>query len=338
MHMTRIERRRTLLRALAAGAALPAGWSRLAAAQSRNPASDYPSRTIRIVVTFAAGSATDIMTRHLLPSMTQSLGQAIAVENRVGAAGVIGSENVMRSAPDGYSIAMSAVSAFSIATAMRPHNLPYDIARDFTPIGRACTSTNVVVVHPSVPARTLGELIEYSKTVPGGVRFASGGIGGSNHLAGELIALRTGAKLSHVPYSNQSQAVTDVVAGHVPMLIYTVAVLPHVRAGRLRALAVTAEQRQKQLPEVPTAIEQGAAGVVANSWFGLFGPAQLPDAIRDRLFTALRDALAVPEVEARLLDTGLAPAPLAPAEFRAFIERDTATWREVVKAAGIKAE
>ena len=338
MHMMRNQRRRALLGALAAGAALPAIRPQAVAAQPRTAAGDYPSKPLRIVVTFAAGSATDIMTRHLLPSMTQSLGQSIAVENRVGAAGVIGSENVMRAAPDGYSIAMSAVSAFSIATAIRGQSLPYDISRDFTPIGRACTSTNVVVVHPSVPARTLGELIAYSKTVPGGVRFASGGIGGSNHLAGELIALRTGAQLTHVPYSNQSQAVTDVVAGHVPMLIYTVAVLPHVRAGRLRALAVTSEQRQKQLPEVPTAIEQGAAGVVANSWFGLFGPARLPDAIRDKLFAALRDALAVPEVEARLVDTGLAPAPLAPAEFRAFIERDTDTWREVVKAAGIKPE
>ena len=338
MRMIRDSRRRALLGMLVSGAAVPACWSAPATAQTRAAASDYPSKPLRIVVTFAAGSATDIMTRHLLPSMTQSLGQPIVVENRVGAAGVIGAENVMRSAADGYSIAMSAVSAFSIAAAIRAHNLPYDIGRDFTPIGRACTSTNVVVVHPSVPARSLGELIEYSKTVAGGVRFASGGIGGSNHLAGELIALRTGARLTHVPYSNQGQAVTDVVAGHVPMLIYTVAVLPHVRAGRLRALAVTSEQRQKQLPEVPTAIEQGAAGVVANSWFGLFGPARLPDAIRDKLFTALRDALAVPEVETRLLDTGLAPAPLAPAEFRAFIERDTATWREVVKAAGIKAE
>ena len=188
MRMIRKQRRRLLLGALASSAALPALLPGMVAAQSRGAAGDFPSRTIRIVVTFAAGSATDIMTRHLLPSMTQSLGQSIAVENRVGAAGVIGSENVMRAAPDGYSIAMSAVSAFSIATAMRPHNLPYDIARDFTPIGRACTSTNVVVVHPSVPARTLGELIEYSKTVPGGVRFASGGIGGSKHLAGELIA------------------------------------------------------------------------------------------------------------------------------------------------------
>ena len=337
MRMIRNPRRRDLLGLFASSAALPAGWSSGAVAQSRGGI-DYPNKAVRIVVTFAAGSATDIMTRHLLPSMTQSLGQAIVIENRVGAAGVIGSENVMRAAPDGYSLAMSAVSAFSIATAIRGNTLPYDIGRDFTPIGRACTSTNVVVVHPSVPARTLGELIAYSKTISGGVRFASGGIGGSNHLAGELIALRTGAQLSHVPYSNQNQAVTDVVAGHVPMLIYTVAVLPHVRAGRLRALAVTSEQRQRQLPEVPTAIEQGAAGVVANSWFGLFGPAQMPDAIRDRLYGALRDALTAPEVEARLIDTGLAPAPLGPAEFRAFIERDTATWREVVKAAGIKPE
>lgn len=332
-HRPTSRRRQFMLAGLTAAAGWP-GTGPLA--QTR--ATDFPSRPIRVIVTFAAGSATDIMTRHLASHMSQTLGQNVIVENRVGAAGVIGAELVMRAPPDGYTIAMSAVSAMSIATAIRGTAMPYDNLRDFTHIGRACTSTNVIVVHPSIPAKTLPELIAYSKTVSGGVRYASGGHGGSNHLAGELIALRTGAQFLHVPYSNQGQAVSDVVAGHVPMLIYTVAVLPHVKSGRLRAIAVTSEERQRQLPDVPTAIEQGVPGIVANSWFGLFGPAQMPPAIRDRLYGALSDALAQADIQNKLIDTGLQPAPLASADFRAFIETDTNTWREVARAAGIKPE
>lgn len=299
---------------------------------------DYPSRPIRIIVTFAAGSATDIMTRHLAARMTQTLGQNLVIENRVGAAGAIGAEQVARATPDGYTIAMSAVSAMAIAPAIRGAAMPYDNLRDFTHIGRACTATNVVAVHPSVPATTLPELIAWSRTVPGGVRYSSGGHGGSNHLAGELIALRTGAQFVHVPYSNQGQAVSDAVAGHVPMIIYTVALLPHIRSGRLKAIAVTSEVRQKQLPDIGTAIEQGVPGIVANSWFGMVGPAGIPESIRDRLYTALAEALAQPDIQSKLIDTGLQPDPLPAQPFRTFIERDTQTWREVAKAAGIKAE
>lgn len=326
--------RRRLMTALGVGSL--AAIAQPAHTQSR-PA-DYPSRPIRIIVTFAAGSATDIMTRHLAVRMSHTLGQNLVIENRVGAAGAIGAEQVARATPDGYTIAMSAVSAMAIAPAIRGAAMPYDNLIDFTHIGRACTATNVVAVHPSVPAKTLPELIAWSKTVPGGVRYSSGGHGGSNHLAGELIALRTGAPLLHVPYSNQGQAVSDAVAGHVPMIIYTVALLPHIKSGRLKAIAVTSETRQQQLPDIGTAIEQGVPGIVANSWFGLFGPAGIADSIRDRLYAALSEALAQPDIRSKLIDTGLQPDPLAAAEFRAFIERDTQTWREVARAAGIKAD
>jgi len=299
---------------------------------------DYPSRPIRIIVTFAAGSATDIMTRHLAARMTQTLGQNLVIENRVGAAGAIGAEQVARATPDGYTIAMSAVSAMSIAPAIRGAAMPYDNLRDFTHIGRACTATNVVAVHPSVPATTLPELIAWSRTVPGGIRYSSGGHGGSNHLAGELIALRTGAQFVHVPYSNQGQAVSDAVAGRVPMFIYPVALPPHIRSGRLKAIAVTSEVGPTQLPAIGTAIEQGVPGLVANSWFGMVGPAGIPDSIRDRLYSALAEALSQPDIQSKLIDTGLQPDPLPAQPFRSFIERDTQTWREVAKAAGIKAE
>jgi tripartite-type tricarboxylate transporter receptor subunit TctC len=301
-------------------------------ASSGTPA--YPSRPVRVVVPFASGSATDIMTRLLAPHMSRTLGQPLVIENRPGAAGVLGSEAVQRAAPDGHTVLMAAVSSHAIAPALR-REMPYDVLRDFVPISLSARSTNFIVVHPSVPARTLPELIEHSKRVGGGVGYASGGIGGSNYLAGELLRLRTGGNFVHVPYSNQGQAVNDVVAGHVPMLIYTVAVLPHVRESRLRALAVTSESRQRQAPDVPTAVEQGAADVVANSWFGLFGPAGLPEAIRDRLSACLRDAPLDPEISQRLIDTGLEPAPLPAAEFRRFIEAEIAKWTEVGRAAGI---
>lgn len=330
-------RRRCFLRAGLAAAAIFA----VSAAPALKPvlAADapYPTKPIRVIVPFAAGSATDIMMRQLGPRMTEALGQQLVVDNRPGAVGVIGSEAVMRAPPDGYTLAMTAVSAMSIAPAVRS-NMPYEVLRDFTPIGRACTSTNFVVVHPSVPARSLKDLIAFSNKVPGGVSFSSGGTGGSNHLAGEMLRIRTGANLVHVAYSSASQALIDTVGGQVPMMIYTVAVLPYVRQGRLRALAVTSEQRSKQAPEVPTVIEQGVPGLVANSWFGLFGPARLPDAIRDRLNAVLRDALLAADVSSKLIEAGLEPAPLSPAEFRAFIERDTAMWKDVVKKSGIKVE
>ncbi|NCY23794.1 MAG: tripartite tricarboxylate transporter substrate binding protein [Alphaproteobacteria bacterium] len=315
-------------RALAAGALL----APLSAAAQSPP---FPSRPIRVVVPFAAGSATDIMTRHLAIHMQEALGQPIVVENRAGGAGVTGSEPVVRAPADGHTLLMSAVSAHAIAPALR-QTMPFDAVNDFTQIGRACTSTNFIVVNPAVPATNLAELVEHSKRVPGSVSYASGGVGGSNHLAGELLRLRTGANLVHIPYANQAQAVNDVVAGHVPMLIYTVAILPHVQAGRLRALAVTAEERQPQAPELPTAIEQGVPDVVANSWFAFFGPPRLPEPIRDRLWEVLRRALADPAIHQKLVETGLTPAPLGPEALRRFQIEEIAKWTEVGRAAGVR--
>ena len=295
----------------------------------------FPVRPMRVTVPFAAGSATDIMTRHLAQHMQENLGQPIVVENRPGAAGVTGSEATVRAPADGYSLLMAAVSSHAIAPALRPQ-MPFDALNDFTQIGRACTSTNFIVVHPSVPATNLRELVAYSKTVQGGISYGSGGVGGSNHLAGELLRLRTGANLVHVPYGNQAQALNDVVGGHIPMLIYTVAILPHVQSGRLRALAVTSEERQPQAPDVATAVEQGAQGVIANSWFAFFGPARMPDAIRDRLYAALRDALTEPAIARKLVETGLTPAPLDPAAMRRFQQEEIAKWTEVGRAANVQ--
>ena len=165
---------------------------------------------------------------------------------------------------------------------------------------------------------------------PGGVRFASGGIGGSNHLAGELIALRTGAKLTHVPYSNQNQAVTDVVAGHVPMLIYTVALVPHVKSGKLKALAVTSEKRHPQAPDIPTVVELGIPGAAAQGWSGMFGPAGLPVGVRDKVFAALKETMADPEIIKSYTAGGQEEGLMGPDEFRSFLEKDLKMWKDVV--------
>lgn len=311
------------------------GMAALAAAGRPALAQDgFPSRPIRVIVPFGPGSATDIMMRHIAPKMSAALGQSIVVDNRAGAGGVTGADAVVRAAPDGHTLVMGAASSHGIAPAVMP-NIPYDVMKDFTYIGRACTSTNFITVHPSVPARTLPELVAYSKTVPGGLSFAAGSRVSSNGLAGEMLKLKAGAQMTHVPYSNINQGVSDVVAGQLPVLIYTVAVMPHVQAGRLRALAVTAETRQPQAPDVPTAVEQGVTDLVADSWFGLFGPPGLPDAIRDRLYRELAAALADPDTKQRLLDTGMNPAPLGPAEWNGFVRREVAKWGEVVRAAGV---
>ena len=295
----------------------------------------FPSRPIRVIVPYGTGGGTDILIRMLAPVVSASLGQSIVIENRPGAGSVLGTEMVARSPADGYTL-LAVDSAILTNPGLR--KLPFDTKRDLAGVTMMATAPVILVVHPSVPAKTLPELIELARSKPGMLNYASGGNGASTHLAGELIALRTGAPFVHVPYSNQGQAVSDAVAGHVPMIIYTVALLPHIRSGRLKAIAVTSEVRQKQLPDIGTAIEQGVPGIVANSWFGMVGPAGIPDPIRDRLYTALAEALSQPDIQSKLVDTGLQPDPLPAQTFRSFIERDTQTWREVAKAAGIKAD
>jgi len=323
--MQQITRRQTLAMA---GAGMLAG--RTARAEA-----GWPSRPLRVVVSFPAGSATDTMTRVLGPRMTQVLGQPIVIDNRSGAGGVMGSDMVARGARDGYTMLMAAASSHGILPAMMPR-IPYDAVTDFTPIGRACTSTNFIVVHPSLPVHNLQELIAYAKAQPQGLSFAAGSRGSSNGLAGEILALRTGAPLTHIPYNNIAQGVTDVVGGHLKVLIYTVAILPHVRAGRLRAIAVTSANRQIQAPDVPTAVEQGADGVIADSWFAMFGPVGIPDEARDRASAALREALADPAIAQRLIDQGLTPAYLEPEALRGFVRSEIAKWAEVSRASGLK--
>jgi tripartite-type tricarboxylate transporter receptor subunit TctC len=315
-------------RALAGLAAVPLLQARAGNAQA------FPSQPIRMVVPYAAGNATDILTRLMAPSMTQSLGQPVVVENRSGATGIVGSELVAKSAPDGHTLVMGSIASHAIVPSL-VRNAPYDVLRDFTPIMLAASLPNVLVVHPSVPARTLAEFVAYTKTQSGSVNYASVGNGSSSHLAGELLRVKTGAHLNHVPYRDAAQAMTGVLAGQVPMLVYGVTgVLPHLREGRMRALALLSESRVPELPDVPTAGEQGLGDFIVEPWIGLFGPARLPPAIAQRIFAAARGSLDAPEVKPALPAQGLRPIGLGPDEFRAFVAREIPRWAEVIQASG----
>ena len=322
--------RRGLL--LAAGG-LFAGESWPAGAQGTD--SPYPSRVIRLLVPYAAGTSTDIMTRLVAPHMSRTLEQPIVVENRPGASGAVGSEAVSRSTPDGYTLLMGAVASHAVLPSLMPR-LPYDPLRDFTQISLVTNAPNLLVVNPNVPARSLREFLDWTSRQPDKVSYASAGNGTSSHLAGELLKLRTKAPLEHVPYRSGAQAVTDVVSGHVPMLVYQVtAVLPFVRDGSLRALATTSSTRLEWTPDVPTVEEAGIADFDVTAWHGLFGPAGLAPPVVDAIYKALRGALTDAALRPQLQDLGLVPIGMPPAEFRAFLATDIAKWREVIQLARI---
>ncbi|MDB5317922.1 MAG: Tripartite-type tricarboxylate transporter, receptor component TctC [Rhodospirillales bacterium] len=286
---------------LSAAGGIFAGAVRPEHAQSTEAA--YPNRPIRLVVPYGAGTSTDIMTRVVAPHMSRTLGQPIVVENRAGASGAIGSEAIARSAPDGYALLMGAVASHAVIPSLM--RVPYDPLRDFTHISLVTNAPNLLVVNPQVPARSLREFLDWARRQSNGVSYASAGNGTSSHLAGELLKLRTGAPLEHVPYRSGAQAVTDVMSGQLPMLVYQVtAVLPAVREGLLRAIATTSNTRLSWTPDVPTAEEEGIAGFGVAAWHGLFGPAGLPPAIVDAVYGALRAALSDETLRPRLGELG----------------------------------
>ena len=319
--------RRRVLSGAAAGLALP-----LAARAQSN----WPDRPIRVIVPFGAGTSTDIMTRLVTPRMSQELGQPIVVENRPGAGGVVGSEAVAKSAPDGYNLCMGSIASHSVNVSLMPR-LPYDVLRDFTPVSLVTNAPNLLVVGNDVPARNLQEFLAWARTQRGGASYASAGNGTSSHLAGELLKQRTGVPLEHVPYRSGAQALTDIISGQVAMTVYQVtAVLPFVRDGKMRALATTSAKRLEWTPEVPTVEEQGVRPFDVAAWHGLFAPANLPAPVLDRLFRALTVALNDPELRPKLNEQGLEPVGMSPADFRPWLEGDIAKWREVVRAGNIR--
>jgi len=298
----------------------------------------FPDRPVRLLVGFPPGGVTDIVGRVVAEGMARQLGQPVVVENRPGAAGNIAAQQTARAAPDGYQILLTTNASHGANPSLYA-NPGFDAVRDFTPIARLATVTNVLVVHPSVPATQVQALVELSKRQPGTLNFASASTGAAGHLVGAMFAARTGADITHVPYRGAAPAQADVLAGRVQMMFATLqTVLEPVRAGQLRALAVTSAARVPELPDVPTLGETAIPGFTADAWFALVGPAQMPAAVTERLHAAARAALGDAALAQRLTGQGLVVSLAGPAELGRFIEAELAKWGEAVRLSGAKAD
>ena len=296
----------------------------------------FPSKSIRFVVPFPPGGAFDILARVSAQKMSESFGQPIVVENRVGASGQIGNELVARSAPDGYSIVIVS-TPFTISQASgKP--MPYDVLKDFTPISLMVLQPNVLVVSPNVTALTLGELIAVAKALPGKLSYASGSKGSAPHLAGELLKAMAGVDILHVPYNGAAPAQRALIAGEVTMLFDSPASwIGQVQAGKIRALGVTSKARAPQFPEVPAIAETaGLAGYFVDSWFGVVAPAGTPTPIADRLSAEFARALKGPEVRDRLTQQGFTVVGSTGEEFGTFLRNEIVNWKKVIDLSGVK--
>ena len=297
---------------------------------------DWPSRPIRFILPFPPGGGTDILGRLIAERLSANLGQPVVTENRGGAGGNVGAEAAARSAPDGYTIVLVAPSLAISPTLYSKLN--YDPVKDFAPVSLVATVPNVMITQPSLPGQ-LTEFIAFAKAKPGALNFGSGGAGTSNHLAGELFNIVTGAKLVHIPYKGVNLAMQDVLAGNVHLVFIGIpAAAPHIKAGRLRALAVVAPQRSSALPEVPTVAEAGLRDFEVTTWYGVLAPAGTPRNVVNRLNGELVKIMHSAELKEKLAATGTDPLTSTPEEFAAYIQREIAKWGEVIRKAGVKAD
>ncbi|NGM21558.1 tripartite tricarboxylate transporter substrate binding protein [Roseomonas stagni] len=298
----------------------------------------FPDQPIRMIVPFAAGGPADIIARVVARAMSERLGKPIVVEARAGAGGLIGVDVASKSRPDGHTLVMASSGAIVIIPHMRS-NMPYDPLRDLTPVTQVLAVPQIVSVAPNLAVRNLAELVAMAKAKPGELTFGSAGIGSSLHMAGELLKLRAGIDITHIPYGGAAPAVTDLLAGRIQILAADVpALIGQVRAGALRALAVTAQERLAILPDVPTAIEAGVPNMISETWYGLFGPAAIPQDRVDILVNAARASLQDAEVRRVLGEQGGRIVGSTPAEFNTFIRETNATWGDVVRTTGARLE
>jgi tripartite-type tricarboxylate transporter receptor subunit TctC len=300
-------------------------------------AQTYPQKTVRIVVPAAPGGGTDILARIIAYKLTENLGQQFVAENRPGAGQILGTESVARSAPDGYTLLMG---ASPIATNQVLYKkIPYDTLRDFAPIMLCASAPNLLVVHPALPANSVKELVALAKSRPGQITYASAGVGTSPHLSMELFLNMAGIRFVHIPYKGTGPALIDVIAGHVQSTNMNIlAGVAHVKAGKLRALAITSANRSAVLPALPTVAEAGVAGYEAISWFGLLAPAGTPRPIIEKIYTETVKVLQMPEVREKLAGDGAEPTPNRPDEFAAYIRSEIIKWTKLVKDRGIATE
>ena len=299
-------------------------------------AQEFPAKPVRMIVGFPPGGATDLVARIVQPKMAAGLGKQVIVDNRPGANGVISNELLARADPDGYTVAFGHIGTLVISPAIQ--KVPYDKDKDFAPIGLMVSLQNIIIVHPTLPAKNLKEFLAVAKA-RGPLNYATSGIGSPGHLAAVLLESRTGVKMSHIPYKGGGPAVTDLIAGHIPCFVAVISTgIPPVKSGRARAIAVTGEKRAAALPDVPTIAESGVKGYAAVNWYGLLAPAKTPPAVVARLNKELVAALNSPEVVQQLKDRGIDSTPTTPEEFRNFIHAEEKKWVDIIKRSNIKEE
>jgi tripartite-type tricarboxylate transporter receptor subunit TctC len=321
--------RRNFLHLAAGTAALPA-VSRIARAQA------YPTRPVHWIVSFAAGGANDIVARIVGQYLSDHLGQQFIIENRSGAGGNVGMQSVLSSVPDGYTIAFVGPN-YAINPTLY-EKLPFNFIRDSAPVAGLIRLANVMAVHPAVPANNVAEFIAYAKANPGKINYASGGVGTSPHLSGELLKMMTGINLVHVPYRAAASAYPDLMAGQVQMLFDNIpSSIGHIRTGKVRTLGVTGAKRVAAIPDVPT-IGETVPGYEVSIWYGMAAPRGTPPEIVEKLNQAVNAVLADPKLQARLAELGGEPMPMTPAEFGKLVAEETEKWAKVIRAANIKAE
>ena len=311
-----------------AGGALLLGASVLSAS-----AADFPTKPVRLVIGFAPGGGTDTTARALSNKLSASLGQQVVVDNRPGHSGTIAADIVSKATPDGHTVLLGTIAL--VVNPSLTEKMPFDTLKDLAPVTQAADSTNILVVHPSVPAKSVKELIALAKAKP--LNAGSSGVGGTGHLAVELFNLQAGTKITHVPYKGGGPAMVDLLAGNIQLIFATAASsIGHIKAGKVRAIAVSTAKRSALVPDLPTVAEAGLPGYEANNWNGFFVPAKTPRPIINRLNKEIAAALNAPDIKEFLFKQGLDAAPNTPEQFAAYMKSVMAKWAKVIKAAGIK--
>ena len=301
-------------------------------------AQGYPSKPVRIIAPFAPGSTIDIIGRIIAPRLTEALGQPVIVENRSGAGGMLGMDAAAKSAPDGHTLAIGALGPLAMNPSLYPKT-PFDPVRDFAAVSLLATGPVVIAVHPSIPARTVTELVELAKKRPGQLNYGSPGVGTSPHLTGELFKIQTGADIVHVPYKGNAEAITDLIGGQISIVFTGVPpVVPLAKAGKVRLLATTGKQRMPNLPDVPTIAEAGVTGADVLIWYGVVVPAATPRDVIARLNREIVKLMNLPDVREKFAQQSVDPATDTPEQFAQMIRDEVARWSKVIRAAGIKVE
>ncbi len=300
-------------------------------------AADFPSKPVRMIVGFPPGGAVDLVVRTIQQRMSAALGQQVVIDNRPGAHALIAGELTVQAPPDGYTVLMGDFGMLIVVPVIQ--KAPFDPQKDLATVGQAVSLQNLIITHPSVAAKSLKELIALAKSKPEGFNYATSGIGSPGHLAAVLLESMAGIRLTHIPYKGGGPAITDLLAGHVPVFFSVISTgVPHVQSGKARGIAVTGSKRAEAIPDVPTIAEAGVPGYAATNWYGLHAPAKTPAAIIERLNQAMITALKSPDIIESLKSRGIDAAPSTPAAYAAYMKSESAKWSRIIRQSGIKSD